>query len=185
MTAKDRVYQHLDQNPQAGLPDLQSIFNDIKPNTVKDYLKQWRSQNPDKAPEPKGDLAKAVYAFLDRNPGATITNMKKQFPETKEATLSQYKTRWSKKAEGSESPLSALESKAGTLLKMIEDYERKGVAAFEVPGTVQINKPFKAVNYSLMESLHEEFAAVCKSMDISQRQGIHRAIKMFVEASQR
>ena len=184
MTAKDQVYQYLDQNPQAGLPDLQTIFIDVKQNTLKSYLKDWRKENPDIAPA-KGDLAKSVYAFLDQNQGASMDDLRKQFPEVREATLSQYKTRWSKKPEGSNGQLAALERNTGTLLQMISDYERKGASMFDDPGAIQISKPFKAVNFSVMESLHKKFVEVCRSLDISQRQGIHRAMKMFIEAGQR
>jgi len=181
-TAKERVFAYLDQNHRVGLAELQEIFDDIKPNTVKDYLKQWRNDNPDKSPEPKGNLVKVVFDYLDQNPTSSVSTLKKQFPDIKEGTLGQYKTRWNKKSRFT---LSDLEGRVDILVKMADEYKQSGIDALKPPGSIDIKKPFRPVNFSLMESLHDEFVKVCKSLEIPQRQGIHRAMKMFIESTSR
>jgi len=72
-----------------------------------------------------------------------------------------------------------LNQKQNVLEEMITEYE--SIGTIRKPAELEIKKPFKNVNFNLMEKLHEEFVKACNKAGKSQRKVIHELMKGFVD----
>ena len=68
--------------------------------------------------------------------------------------------------------------KKETLFNILDEYQKTGSLPLE---DIKLEKPFKTVSYSLMESMIEGFIQVCNKIGLSQRKALHIALNDFVQ----
>ncbi|MBU2511700.1 hypothetical protein KJ966_10185 [bacterium] len=70
-----------------------------------------------------------------------------------------------------------LSSRQETLFKILDEYDQSGSLPL---GNIELKPPYRTVSYSLMESTVKKFIEVCQQTGLSQRKGIHLAMKEII-----
>jgi len=141
-----------------------------------------------------------VFAYLDQHPQADNEELYKAFSDISQGVVRVYgaKYRNPKKAipkadkrveqvsllAGDDADVTWLRSNRKALEAMLSSYKAgRSIAPAEPVPNVEISGPVKVRSYSIAENIHRDFELACKRLGISKRQGVHQALKLFVDSA--
>lgn len=160
-----KAFQYLDENPHVDFQGLKDYFidiqageeeeNKIKEPTLRTWFKKWKNSQQEQ-PEHKQEPKQ-----LEGKPKHTSEQ----------------------KVDDNSDILSFLSGNRDTLEKIIEAFNQEKLNLSD-DKAVDIKAPFQAANFLLMKSLFDEFKLVAELQEISQRQAIHRAMKLYIDTFQ-
>ncbi len=106
MNMKQKVIEYLEDHPNATTEDLRKAFPSANKKSLWNYSGQWKKQKGLQKQEVKDSIRRKVFEFFDRNPGATLGDLRAAFPEANKVSISNYRYQWKKQNEGSSKKLS-------------------------------------------------------------------------------
>jgi predicted transcriptional regulator len=96
MNLKRKVLEYLEKNPNATNTELRKEFPQASKKSLWNYSGQWKKQ---KGFENKGNIKsvrKQVFGYFDKNPLASLKDLKEAFPDANTVSISNYRYQWKK-----------------------------------------------------------------------------------------
>ncbi len=89
---RQKVFNHLDKNPELTLSKLEKAFPEENKKTVSNYLDQWRKEKSSKSK--KISTKQQINDYLDGNPASSLKDLKLAFPEINPSSIGAYHSLW-------------------------------------------------------------------------------------------
>ncbi len=89
---RQKVFNHLDRNPELTLSKLEKAFPEENKKTVSNYLDQWRKEKSSKSK--KVSTKQRINDYLDNNQTSTLKDLKKAFPDINPSSIGAYHSLW-------------------------------------------------------------------------------------------
>ncbi|MCG8338145.1 MAG: hypothetical protein MJE63_26875 [Proteobacteria bacterium] len=96
MNLKREVLEYLDKNPKATNTDLRNEFPQASKKSLWNYSGQWKKQKGIGEESVLKSMRKQVFSFFDKNPQASLKDLKKAFPQANTVSISNYRYQWKK-----------------------------------------------------------------------------------------
>ncbi len=89
---RQKVFNHLDGNPNLTLSRLEKVFTSFNKKTISNYLDQWRKEKSQKVK--KVSTKQRIHDFLNENPDSTLKSLKKSFADINPSSVGAYFSLW-------------------------------------------------------------------------------------------
>lgn len=96
MNLKKEVFKFLEKNPKTSAKSLGKQFPGANQKSLWNYFSQWKKQIGEKATEETASIRQKVFNFFDKNPQASMKELKKAFPNANQVSISNYRYQWKK-----------------------------------------------------------------------------------------
>lgn len=96
MNLKEKVFEHLDKNPKSSTEELRKLFPSANKKSLWNYSGQWRKKQGLKSKSSSNSIRSKVFGFFDKNPEASMKDLRKAFPTANEVSISNYRYQWRK-----------------------------------------------------------------------------------------
>ncbi len=96
MNLKRKVLEYLDKNPEATSTQLREEFPQASKKSLWNYSGQWKKQKGKGEEGALKSIRKQVFSFFEKNPQASLKDLKKAFPLANTISISNYRYQWKK-----------------------------------------------------------------------------------------
>ncbi len=91
---RQKVFVHLDKNPDLTLSKLDKVFPDDNKKTISNYLDQWRKEKSSR--KSVISTKQRISDFLDKSPDAKLKDLKQAFKDINPSSIGAYHSQWKK-----------------------------------------------------------------------------------------
>ncbi len=95
---RQKVFNHLEENPKATLSKLEKAFTSDNKKTISNYLDQWRKERTNR--EKRISTKQKISNYLDKHPTSTLKDLKKAFSDINPSSIGAYHSLWKNKQAG-------------------------------------------------------------------------------------
>lgn len=89
---RQKVFNHLDKNPELTLSKLEKVFEKENKKTISNYLDQWRKERSSKGK--KISTKQRIHDYLNDNPETSLKDLKTSFPDINPSSIGAYHSLW-------------------------------------------------------------------------------------------
>ncbi len=96
MNLKRKVLEFLDKHPDTSTKELRKEFPQASKKSLWNYSGQWKKQKGISEDNGTESIRKQVFVFFDKNPQASLKDLKSAFPDANRVSISNYRYQWKK-----------------------------------------------------------------------------------------
>ncbi len=174
---RQKVFDFLQNNPDASLEQLTTAFSKSKKGTLSNYRSQWKKEKS--STEDQFVNTTVIFEFLDQHPTSNLNDLREVFPEAGNKLITIFRS-WKNKQKGS-SPTSSKSSVAEEKSPLPESNKENYQDEYEKQQkTIEKHKEIIDKQKEIIEKQKTRIELLKSRQPKSVKTGVAETIKNFI-----